>query len=156
QEPTASPESVPTTEQAEAARLASAADAEMESYNGNAETAALLSIRSLKTSYTPQADVTLAQALSRMDKVRTFSGHTEIIESVAFSPDGKTVLTGSRDGTARLWDVQTGANLHTLSYQLDWVGDAIFSPDGKTILTGGLDGTAQLWDVQTGKRLHIF
>ena len=71
--------------------------------------------------------------------------------SVAFSPDGKTVLTGSRDKTARLWDAATGQPVGRPWSIRQMVYAVAFSPDGKTILTGSLDKTARLWDAATGR-----
>jgi WD40 repeat protein len=70
---------------------------------------------------------------------------------VAFSPDGKTVLTGSRDGTARFWVAATGKPAHPPLIHRSPVAVVIFNPDGKTALTATKDETAQLWDVATGK-----
>ena len=69
---------------------------------------------------------------------------------MAFSPDGKTVLTGSDDHSARLWDVSTGERLTTFPHE-DVVRAVAFSPDGKTILTGSDDKAARLWNVTTAK-----
>jgi tetratricopeptide (TPR) repeat protein len=66
---------------------------------------------------------------------------------VAYSPDGKTVLTGSRDNTARLWDAATGRPLGPPMAHQGRVVAVAFSPDGKAALTGSADGTARLWDV---------
>ena len=55
---------------------------------------------------------------------------------MAFSPDGKQVLTGSEDKTARLWDAQSGKELRTFTGHTDWVMSVAFSPDGKQVLTG--------------------
>jgi WD40 repeat protein len=81
-------------------------------------------------------------------------GHSATVTSVAYSPDSKTLLAGSDDKTATLWDAQTGTLLHTLRGQTDWIISVAFSPDGRTVLTGGADKTAILWDAQSGELLH--
>jgi tetratricopeptide (TPR) repeat protein len=70
---------------------------------------------------------------------------------VAFSPDGKTVLTGCQDGTARLWKADTGKPTGPPLRHPAAVGAVTFSPDGRTILTGSSDETARLWDAATGQ-----
>jgi WD40 repeat protein len=72
---------------------------------------------------------------------------------VAFSPDGHTVLTGSWDDTARLWDARTGKHLGEPLRHKGWVLAVAFNPEGDTVLTGSRDKTAQLWDARTGKPL---
>jgi len=76
--------------------------------------------------------------------------HEGVVEAVAFSPDGKTVLTGSFDRTARLWDVATGLPVGRPLVHQGFVEAVAFSPDGKTVLTGSFDRTARLWDAITG------
>ena len=79
--------------------------------------------------------------------VRTLTGHTEIAFQIIFSPDGATLLSGSLDGTARLWDVATGATLRTFVGHTASVYADGFTPDGKFAVTGGKDGTVRFWDV---------
>jgi WD40 repeat protein/uncharacterized caspase-like protein len=81
---------------------------------------------------------------------------SSFITSVAFSPDGRKILTGSRDKTARLWDMETGKELQRFEGHSDCVNAVAFSPDGRRVLTGGLDSTVRLWDVETGKELRGF
>ena len=71
-------------------------------------------------------------------------GHTERINSIAVSPDGRRVLTGSRDRTARLWDSANGRQVMMLREHKAWVNRVFFSPDGSAILTLGPDGQAIL------------
>ncbi len=84
------------------------------------------------------------------------------MNSVVFSPNGRTLATASIDGTARLWDVATGHPLHTLTdhtnevigVPTNGVYGVAFSPNGHTLATTSGDGTARLWDVATGHPLH--
>ena len=70
---------------------------------------------------------------------------------MAFSPDGKTVATGSWDKTARLWDAATGKPIGDPMAHQSLRPAVAFSPDGKTVATGSDDRTARLWDAATGK-----
>jgi hypothetical protein len=75
------------------------------------------------------------------------------VDAVAFSPDGKTLLTGLAIGEVQLWDAATFAPLGKPIPHPGAVGKARFSPDGKSVLISGEDGTARLWDVVTRMRL---
>jgi WD40 repeat protein/tRNA A-37 threonylcarbamoyl transferase component Bud32 len=70
-----------------------------------------------------------------------------------FSPDGKYVLTGGEDGTARLWDAATGAARGEPMRHDGPVLSMAYGPDGKTIVTGSYDGTARMWDAATCRQL---
>ncbi|MFP4575509.1 MAG: WD40 repeat domain-containing protein, partial [Coleofasciculus sp.] len=83
-------------------------------------------------------------------EITTFLGHGASVNSVSFSPDGKTLASGSGDNTIKLWDVQTGKEITTL--QDTSVNSVSFSPDGQTLASGSAD-TIKLWDVQTGKEI---
>ncbi|MDE0687471.1 MAG: hypothetical protein OXI61_04825 [Candidatus Poribacteria bacterium] len=83
-------------------------------------------------------------------ELNLITGHTDGVYSVSFSPDGKTIASGSWDNTIRLWDVQTGVEKQRLTEHTDDVFNVVFSPDGQTLASGSRDGTVRLWDVQTG------
>ena len=78
-------------------------------------------------------------------------GHQSYVNSVAFSPDGKTLATGSWDNTIKLWDIASGKVKTTLQAHQDIVSSVAFSPDGKTLATGSDDKTIKLWDMASGK-----
>jgi WD40 repeat protein/serine/threonine protein kinase len=77
--------------------------------------------------------------------------HRGWVRTVAFSPDGKFLLTGAEDNAARLWDTATGKLACDLLPHGGWVYAVAFSPDGTKAVTGSFDKTARLWDVPTGK-----
>ncbi len=84
------------------------------------------------------------------------TGHTAGVNSVAFSPDGTKVLTGSSDSTAILWNASTGAVIRAFAGHTGAVYSAVFSPDGTKVLTGSADKTAKLWNANMGSVLHSF
>ncbi len=93
---------------------------------------------------------------SPLTHVRTFEGHTDQVWSVAFTPDGKRLLTGSKDKSMRLWDVDSGKELKRFDGHTNTVKSIAVSWDGQHVLTGGWDKTVRLWDLQNGKELHCF
>ncbi len=79
--------------------------------------------------------------------------HTDIVDQAAFSPDGKKVVTASRDQTAVIWNATTGIPLAPPLKHGARVRHAVFSPDGRRVLTASNDRTARLWDAATGQPL---
>src|ERR1035438_8265012 len=98
---------------------------------------------------------------TRINAKQTLMGHTREVTSVAFSPDGKRIVTGSEDKTAKVWDAATGRELLALQEHTHWVTSVAFSPDGKRIVTGAgewgrpdeMPGEAKVWDAATGQEL---
>ena len=86
-------------------------------------------------------------------QIETFRGHGAAICGVAFSPDGRRIVTGSYDKTAKVWDTTTGRLVHTLEGHSNRIVAVAFSPDGKRIVTGSDDSTARVWDATTGQQL---
>ncbi|MFC5754643.1 WD40 repeat domain-containing protein, partial [Actinomadura rugatobispora] len=78
-------------------------------------------------------------------ETRTLRGHTGYVEALAFSPDGGTLATGSKDKTIRLWNARTGASLATLTVDTDSVDALAFSRDGRSMASATGSGTIRLW-----------
>ncbi|MCI0456777.1 MAG: protein kinase, partial [Gemmataceae bacterium] len=83
----------------------------------------------------------------------TLKGHTEGVWSVAFSPDGKRLASGSWDNTVKVWEAQTGQELLSLKGQVGYPQGVTFSPDGKHLASALQDRTVKVWDSQTGQEL---
>jgi WD40 repeat protein len=90
-----------------------------------------------------------ADTLERRGELR---GHTDVIQDVAFGPDGK-VVTASWDGTAKIWDLESRRELATLRGHSGAILGVAVSPDGALIATASIDGTAKLWDLATGREV---
>jgi WD40 repeat protein/serine/threonine protein kinase len=116
-------------------------------------------IRALKTA-PPDADdlnrvirANLANWRGSVLPLRHVLEHKDEVYTVAFSPDGRRLVSGSRDGTARLWDVNGGTPIgRPLAHGAE-VCSVAWRPDGRVVLTGSHDGTARLWDAATGAPL---
>jgi WD40 repeat protein len=87
---------------------------------------------------------------AKLEVVQTFKGHGELVYSVAFSPDGKLLATGSFDRTLKLWDMGTGKEIRTMqgpSAHQNIVMQVAFSPNGRLLASCSTDNTLKLWDV---------
>ncbi|MEG4213616.1 serine/threonine-protein kinase [Microcoleus sp. S13_B4] len=83
--------------------------------------------------------------------VHTLVGHSNAVTSVAFSPDGATLASGSEDKTIEMWKLDTGKRWYTLTGHSDWVTCVAFSPDGASLASGGRDKMIHIWDLNKGK-----
>ena len=86
--------------------------------------------------------------------VCTLSGHSYSVESVAISPDGQTLVSGSWDKTIKVWHLVTGELLRTLTGHTDSVNSVAISPDGQTLVSGSWDNTIKVWHLATGELLR--
>jgi WD40 repeat protein/serine/threonine protein kinase len=84
--------------------------------------------------------------------LKTLRGHLDGVTSVAFSPDGQRIVTGSWDKTAKVWEVASGRELFTLKGN-DAIWSVAFSRDGQRIVTGSRDATAKVWQAASGREL---
>jgi WD40 repeat protein len=89
-------------------------------------------------------------------QLRQFSGHVAAIRGVSFSPDGRSGLSSSADGTVRLWNLDTGEEIRQFTCQSGPLWRIAFSPDGRTFVVGGDGHWVGLWDVKTGLELDRF
>ena len=112
----------------------------------------------------------------------TLTGHSAAVNSVAYSPDGKQIVSGSDDNTVKVWDAQTGEEVNdhvlpsshhlllralvltfvliheqecTLTGHWGYVMSVAYSPDGKHIVSGSYDNDVKVWDAQTGKLVSV-
>ncbi len=85
-------------------------------------------------------------------ELKTLRGHVDLVVCGAFSPDGQRVVTGSFDGTAKVWETASGTEVLTLKGHGAEVRCVAFSPDGRRIVTSSNDGTVRVWDAASGEQ----
>jgi WD40 repeat protein len=92
-------------------------------------------------------------------KVHTLTGHSDWfggINSLAFSPDGKILASGSQDKTVKLWKLETGEEIYTLAGHSDDVCSVAFSPNGKILASSSKDKTIKLWSLKNRQSIYTF
>jgi WD40 repeat protein len=120
----------------------------------NATVSALESIAAWTLDSSPQARYAVLAAAAR-PQTATLSTGTRDANSVAFSPDGKILAVGTREGMAELWDLATARQIgKPLTAGAGSTLESVtFSPDGKILATGGADGTVRLWNVSSHRQI---
>jgi len=100
------------------------------------------------------ASTALQRAVYNVQERNRLEGRSDSVSSVAFSTDGKTIASGNRDNSVKLWDVARGEEIATLNGHSDPAMRVVFSPDGKTLASASADKTVKLWDVTTGQVIN--
>jgi WD40 repeat protein len=88
--------------------------------------------------------------------LRSMEGHTGGLSSVAFTPDGRTIVSGSYDKTVKVWNTVSGRLLHSLYGHTKTVRAVAVSPDGRFIVSGSHDCTIRAWDLVSGESRMLF
>jgi WD40 repeat protein len=89
------------------------------------------------------------------EEVSVLRGHTDTVWCVAYSPDGKTVVSGSLDDSVRVWNLSTGEEVRVLMGHTQTVTAVAYSPDGERIVSGSEDQSVRIWDLSTGKEVWV-
>ncbi len=83
--------------------------------------------------------------------VRTLVGHSGSVNACTVTPDGRRVVSGSEDGTLKVWDLESGRVVATLEGHAGEVRACAVTPDGRRVISGSEDGTLKVWDLESGR-----
>ncbi len=103
--------------------------------------------------YSPLFSLQRILSSTNIREQNRLEGHRDSVNSVAFSPDGKTLASASTDNTIKLWNLDTGKEITTLSGHSDRVNSVAFSPNGKTLASASTDKMIKLWNLDTGEEI---
>ncbi|AFY99759.1 serine/threonine-protein kinase [Calothrix sp. PCC 6303] len=90
----------------------------------------------------------------KLTLANTLTGHAEAISSIAITPNGETIASGSHDQTIKLWNSQTGKLIRTIYGHTLPVSAVAISPDGQQLVSGSLDETIKQWELNSGKQIR--
>jgi WD40 repeat protein/energy-coupling factor transporter ATP-binding protein EcfA2 len=126
--------------------------------NENTDLAIALALEATRIDSPPEeAERALAKAAYAPWRTRRYFGdHSDEVWSVAYSPDGRTALSGSWDKSLILWDLESGKAMRRFEGHQDKVNSVAISPDGLTALSGSDDNSLILWDLESGKAMRRF
>jgi len=123
------------------------------SATGNVSNTILLDYNRILPRWENLQTLSIIPAVNNIRTPRKFpiflKGHSGRVYSVAFSPDGCTLASGSYDQTIKLWDMETHREIATLKGHSNTIDSVAFSPDAQMLASGSDDKTVKLWDVKT-------
>jgi WD40 repeat protein len=104
----------------------------------------------------PEAEEQLHHAVMASRVMRTLTGHSQPIRAVAWSPDGTRLATAGEEGSAKVWDMDSGREILKLVGHTNKIVGVAWSPDGGCLATASWDKTVRVWDAASGRELHKF
>jgi WD40 repeat protein len=111
-----------------------------------------LHLAPMASSWPLRPKITQLSCGDQQQAMMTLYGHKGSVLSVAYSPNGWMLASGSEDGTAKIWEIASGKERVSFDCQTESVSSVIFSPNGKLLATAGYSNVVTLWDIETGQR----